>query len=62
VRRAWLVCVITWLACTLGWFDRVRVVPLVGHNAARWLVLLIDHNRDPSALPPDDDQTSNRQG
>jgi hypothetical protein len=62
MRRARLIRILTRLARALDRFDRVRVVPLIGHNAARRLVLLIDHNRDPNALPPDDDQTSNRQG
>jgi hypothetical protein len=61
MRRAWLVRILARLARTLGRFDRVRVVPLLGRKLCSG-ILLLDHVRDSIALPPDDVATGNRQG
>ncbi len=63
VRMRWarLVRNLTRFARTLGWFDRVVVVPVFSRGPCRGL-LLLDHDRDPSALPPDDEPTGYRQG
>jgi hypothetical protein len=61
MRRAWLVRILARLARTLGRFHRVRVVPLLCRELCGGLPLL-DHVRDPLALPPDDVATGNRQG
>ena len=57
MRRARLVRILTRLARTLGRFDRVVVVPVFSRGPCRGLLLLLDHDRDLSALPPDDEPT-----
>src|SRR5215208_2257904 len=49
--RAWLVRILARLACALGWFHRVSVVPVLG--CALYVgLLLIDHERDLDSFPP----------
>jgi hypothetical protein len=60
MRRSWLVRILTRFARTLGRFDRVVVVPDFGRGPCRRLLLLLDHDRDPNALPSNDEPTGNR--
>jgi hypothetical protein len=60
--RARHVRILAWLARTLGRFDRVSVVPLLGRERSIGLLLLLDHERDPSVFLPGNDLTGSRQG
>ena len=62
MERARRVRILARLARALGRFDRVRVVPLFGGKLSIGLLLLLDHERDPSAFLPGNDLTGSRQG
>lgn len=64
VRMRWArrVCILARLTRALGWFDRVRVVPLVGCGLYRGLILPLYHERNLISLPPRDKPTGIRQG
>jgi hypothetical protein len=62
MRWAWRVRILAGLTRALGWFDRVRVVPLVASELSVGLLVLLDHDRDPNLLLPSNEPAGNRQG
>jgi hypothetical protein len=59
--RARRVRILARLARTLGRFDRVSVVPLPVRELSIGFLLLLDHERDPSASLPGNDLTGSGQ-
>jgi hypothetical protein len=50
------------LSRAFGRLDRVSVVPLFGRGLSIGLLLLLNHERNPSAFLPGNDLTGSRQG